>query len=60
MADGLLGLEAVEQLLARHLGAAITFADLRLPLTLVATDLIAGESVYFDSGPLLPPRRRRF
>ena len=52
---GLLGLEAVEQLLARHLGAATTFADLRLPLTLVATDLIAGESVYFDSGPLLPP-----
>ena len=52
---GLLGLEAVEQLLARHLGSHCTFADLRLPLTLVATDLIAGESVYFDSGPLLPP-----
>ena len=52
---GLLGVEAVEQLLARHLGTAVTFADLRLPLTLVATDLIAGESVYFDSGPLLPP-----
>lgn len=52
---GLLYLDAVEQLLARHLGSITTFADLRLPLTLVATDLIAGESVYFNSGPLLPP-----
>ncbi|MGI4871211.1 MAG: patatin-like phospholipase family protein [Janthinobacterium lividum] len=52
---GLLGLEAVEQLLARHLGPALTFADLRLPLTLVATDLSAGESVYFSEGLLLPP-----
>jgi len=53
--NGLLGLEAVEQLLARHLGAALRFEDLRLPLTLVATDLEAGESVYFSHGPLLPP-----
>ena len=53
--NGLLGLEAVEQLLARHLGAAVRFEDLRLPLTLVATDLEAGESVYFNQGPLLPP-----
>ncbi|WP_223649428.1 patatin-like phospholipase family protein [Hymenobacter psoromatis] len=53
--NGLLGLEAVEQLLARHLGAAVRFEDLALPLTLVATDLEAGESVYFSAGPLLPP-----
>ena len=52
---GLLGLEAVEQLLGRHLGAGLTFADLRLPLTLVATDLSVGESVYFSEGPLLLP-----
>jgi len=52
---GLLGLEAVEQLLGRHLGPALQFEDLRLPLTLVATDLVAGESVYFTTGPLLPP-----
>lgn len=52
---GLLGLDAVEQLLARYLGADVRFADLRLPLTLVATDLVAGESVYFSEGPLLPP-----
>jgi NTE family protein len=52
---GLLGMEAVEQLLARHLGVGLQFEDLRLSLTLVATDLVAGESVYFASGPLLPP-----
>ncbi|MGI4865464.1 MAG: patatin-like phospholipase family protein [Janthinobacterium lividum] len=52
---GLLGFEAVERLLARHLGAVQNFEDLRLPLTLVATDLNAGESVYFSTGPLLPP-----
>ena len=52
---GLLYLDAVERLLAQHLGPALTFADLRLPLTLVATDLGAGESVYFSEGPLLPP-----
>ena len=53
--NGLLGLEAVGQLLARHLGADVQFEDLRLPLTLVATDLEAGESVYFSQGPVLPP-----
>jgi len=52
---GLLGLDAVGQLLERHLGANLTFEALRLPLTLVATDLEAGESVYFNSGPLLTP-----
>ena len=53
--SGLLYLDAVEQLLAKHLGTSLTFADLRIPLTLVATDLGAGESVYFSEGPLLPP-----
>ncbi|MGI4886434.1 MAG: patatin-like phospholipase family protein [Janthinobacterium lividum] len=52
---GLLGLDAVEALLASHLGPRIQFEDLQKPLTLVATDLMAGESVYFSAGPLLPP-----
>jgi len=52
---GLLRMDAVELLLASHLGTGVSFADLRLPLTLVATDLAAGESVYFNEGPLLPP-----
>ena len=42
---GLLHLDAVEQLLARHLGSMVNFEDLSRPLTLVATDLMAGESV---------------
>jgi NTE family protein len=53
--QGLLGLDAVGQLLERHLGAGLRFEDLRLPLALVATDLEAGESVYFSEGPLLLP-----
>jgi NTE family protein len=53
--QGLLGLDAVGQLLERQLGVGLRFEDLRLPLTLVATDLEAGESVYFSKGPLLPP-----
>jgi NTE family protein len=52
---GLLHLDAVELLLARHLGPNVNFEDLRLPVTLVATDLMAGESVYFNTGLLLPP-----
>ncbi len=52
---GLLHFDAVEQLLARQLGSITQFEQLSNPLTLVATDLIAGESVYFSTGPLLPP-----
>ena len=52
---GLLGLDAVGHLLERHLGVGLRFEDLRLPLSLVATDLEAGESVYFSQGPLLLP-----
>ncbi|HET9506100.1 MAG TPA: patatin-like phospholipase family protein [Hymenobacter sp.] len=52
---GLLGMEAVAQLLARYLGPVQRFEDLQIPLTLVATDLEASESVYFSQGELLPP-----
>ena len=53
--NGLLRLEAVGQLLGRHLGDTLRFEDLQRPLTLVATDLEAAESVYFSAGLLLPP-----
>lgn len=33
---------------------AETFADLRLPLTLVAVDVVEGEEVIIDEGPLIP------
>ncbi|WP_426492191.1 patatin-like phospholipase family protein [Hymenobacter sp. 102] len=52
---GLLRMDAVGTLLEQYLGVGCTFEQLRLPLTLVATDLLAGESVRFNSGPLLPP-----
>ncbi len=52
---GLLGLTAIEALLTRHLGTKLQFEDLRLPLVLAATDLRAGETVYFSAGPLVPP-----
>jgi len=52
---GLLGMDAVAQLLVRHLGPALRFEDLRIPVTLVATDLEASESVYFSEGELLQP-----
>jgi NTE family protein len=34
-----------------------TFEELRIPVTIAATDLISGEPVYFDHGPLGPPLR---
>ena len=52
---GLLRLDAVQALLAQHLGADCTFARLQCPLTLVATDLTEGISIYFSEGLLIPP-----
>jgi NTE family protein len=40
----------------RHLNIN-TFEELRIPFTIAATDLITGEPVYFDHGPLGPPLR---
>jgi NTE family protein len=40
----------------RHLNVS-TFEELRIPLTIAATDLITGDPVYFDHGPLGPPLR---
>lgn len=34
-----------------------TFDELKIPLTIAATDLISGEAVYFRHGPLGPPLR---
>jgi NTE family protein len=40
----------------RHLNVS-TFEELRIPITIAATDLISGEPVYYDHGPLGPPLR---
>jgi NTE family protein len=34
-----------------------TFEELRIPVAIAATDLITGEPVYFDHGPIGPPLR---
>jgi NTE family protein len=40
----------------RHLNVT-TFEDLTIPLAIAATDLITGDPVYFETGPLGPPLR---
>lgn len=52
---GLLSLALLERLFASHLPGNQTFADLTIPVTLSATDLAAGETAFFDQGPLIPP-----
>lgn len=52
---GLFRIDGVGPLLEKHLGAGCTFEQLRLPLTLVATDLVEGTSVRFSSGLVVPP-----
>lgn len=52
---GLVSLALLEKLFAAHLPGRQTFADLALPVTISATDLAAGESVFFDEGALIPP-----
>jgi NTE family protein len=50
------GLVKVDGLLRRFLAeiGVETFADLRIPLRVVATDFLKGEPVVFTEGPLLP------
>jgi NTE family protein len=50
---GLLRMESIQSLLA-ELIPHNTFEGLRLPLTVVATDLEAGKACYFSSGSLIP------
>jgi NTE family protein len=46
----------MDSYLRRYLGVT-TFADLKLPLTIAATDLDTGDAVYFREGPLGPALR---
>lgn len=55
-AFGLLRADPVEALYIRLLGSPdVRFEDLQIPLIIGTVDLIAGESVYYCSGPLLRP-----
>lgn len=50
---GLFGQRRREEMLIRLLGER-TFADLRFPCAVVATDLVSGKSVVINEGPLVP------
>jgi NTE family protein len=52
---GILHLDEVEKLYDKYLGEAVTFEDLTIPVIINATDMHAGETVYFSSGPLIKP-----
>jgi NTE family protein len=49
---GIMHLDKVEKLLTEYLGN-ISFEDLKIPLTVSATDLNEGVTVYFSSGKLI-------
>ena len=51
---GLLKMTGLEEIICQNLKAK-TFESLTIPLTVVATDLNNGKSVYFDKGDLLKP-----
>lgn len=53
---GLASNERLESYPERFLGVK-TFEELTRPLTIVATDLMSGEPVYYSSGPIGPPLR---
>jgi NTE family protein len=53
---GLASNQKLEHYPRKYLGVS-TFEDLRIPLTIAATDLGKGEPVYFTSGPLGPALR---
>ncbi len=50
------GGRVVENELTKHLGD-MTFADLSVPISVVAADLITGDTVILDEGPLVPAVR---
>lgn len=52
---GLLHLEEVEKLYARHLGAGVRFEDLSIPVVISATEMNEGVTAYFSSGELIKP-----
>ncbi|GAB3195543.1 NTE family protein [Pontibacter aydingkolensis] len=52
---GLLHLEEVEKLYIRHLGADITFEDLKIPVVVSATEMNEGVTAYFSTGKLIQP-----
>lgn len=53
LAQGILRGDKIKKFLTKFLGEKMTFKDLKIPLTVVATDFSAGEPVIIDKGDLL-------
>lgn len=52
---GLVGHKKIREFLSEALGSAnITFSDLKIPVTVLATDVETGELVALNQGPLIP------
>ncbi|HEY88789.1 MAG TPA: patatin-like phospholipase family protein [Thermoflexia bacterium] len=52
---GLLGHQKIREFLIKLLGSAdITFSDLQIPVTVMATDVETGELIALNNGPLIP------
>lgn len=50
---GIFKADRFKQFLKKHLKAR-TFEELKIPMKIVATDIVEGSSVVFDKGPLIP------
>ena len=50
---GFISGKKIRDFLALIIGGDIKFSDLKIPLACVATDIITGEEVVFDQGPVL-------
>jgi NTE family protein len=50
---GLLSMNQIGKLFSNYLPA--TFEELDRPLTVAVTDILMGESLFYNSGPLIPP-----
>jgi len=50
---GFISGKKIRDFLALIIGSDIKFSDLKIPLSCVATDIVTGEEVIFDQGPVL-------
>jgi NTE family protein len=50
---GLLAGKRLRAYLSRFVDPSLTFRDLRLPLALTAVDLLSGEEIHLDQGPVI-------
>jgi NTE family protein len=54
---GFFDFDRLEARITELVGASVTFADLQIPFAAVATDIVSGELVILNEGPLAPAIR---